>query len=524
MGIVEPLEGEAELGSGTAPDPKAKVKEHTAAMEGVSHTPAPALPAEAPAVPAQQISRPSPFRGPRFSAKDMAEAEGSGLKRRVTPMKSKPTLAPLQDDPDNDWSDELKAKYRQVGVQMVLGGWVTQNVRAMVKRVLELEFCEGVTPEQGLVNFIFRGQYTQGLDSQFFMNCRQSGPAVYPTWADVWTQEGLHWTPQERLDGQARAAVSPGQADFDSLVVGSELTEEELQQFARGLVVIAGYVSAFPIDPPLLADWLPEHRQAHQVRKEYRLTLLRYVVTLARFIMDGNCKLIANDYKQHRLLVEFYWMLHKIHDFLLKTDADGCAESCSFLGERVAGMRELWEVMGGLKCAGVQTLQRRMMLQLGQLERDGCSRLDQVWSRVPSQDELLAAIAGAIESLKQDLSRPPADVLERALHLNEEIDEAIEAMRKKVTPTKSKKERSPSEESLELLGTERTKGKGVEETQPHKRAKEEQSAVKGAEQKTPRKTVATPKPYYRLVTSDQWEKNKQNEGTYRLDHAAWRGE
>jgi hypothetical protein len=48
--------------------------------------------------------------------------------------------------------------------------------------------------------------------------------------------------------------------------------------------------------------------------------------------------------------------------------------------------------------------------------------------------------------------------------------------------------------------------------------------VKGAEQKTPRKAAATPKPYYRLVTPDQWEKNKQNEGTYRLDHTAWRGE
>jgi hypothetical protein len=131
---------------------------------------------------------------------------------------------------------------------------------------------------------------------------------------------------------------------------------------------------------------------------------------------------------------------------------------------------------------------------------------------------------GAIESLEQDLSRHSEDLLERALHLNEEIDEAIKAMRKKVTPTKAKKERSPSEESLELLGTERTKGKGVKETRPQKRPKEEQSAVKGAEQKTPRKAVATPKPYYRLVTPDQWEKNKQDEGTYRLDHAAWRGE
>jgi hypothetical protein len=77
-----------------------------------------------------------------------------------------------------------------------------------------------------------------------------------------------------------------------------------------------------------------------------------------------------------------------------------------------------------------------MMLQLGQLERDGCICLDQVWS-IPSQDEFLAATAGAIESLEQDMSRHLEDLLERALHLNEEIDEAIEAMRKKVTPTKA---------------------------------------------------------------------------------------
>jgi hypothetical protein len=329
MEIVKQPEEEVELGSMTAPNPKGKAKEHTAAVEGVPHIPASVLPAEAPPVPAQQINRPTPFRGPRFSSEDMAQGEGS-LKRRVTPMKSKPVVAPLQDDPENDWPDAVKAKYQQAGVQMVLGGKVTQNVRKMVKRVLESEFCEDVTLEQGLVNYIFRGQYNQGLDSQFFMNCRQSGPAVYPTWADVWTQEGLNWTPQERLERQARAAVSPGQADFDSLAVGTELTEEELQQFARGQVVIAGYVSAFPIDPPLLANWLPKHKQAHQVRKEYRLTLLRYVVTLARTIIEGNCKLVATDYKQHRLLVEFYWMLHKIPDFLLKTNADECAESCCF--------------------------------------------------------------------------------------------------------------------------------------------------------------------------------------------------
>jgi hypothetical protein len=37
--------------------------------------------------------------------------------------------------------------------------------------------------------------------------------------------------------------------------------------------------------------------------------------------------------------------------------------------------------------ADVQTLQRRMMLQLGALKRGGCIRLDQVWS-APTNEEL----------------------------------------------------------------------------------------------------------------------------------------
>jgi hypothetical protein len=52
-------------------------------VEGVSHIPAPALPAEAPAAPAQQISRPPLFLGSHFSAKDMAEVKvlSSGVLR-----------------------------------------------------------------------------------------------------------------------------------------------------------------------------------------------------------------------------------------------------------------------------------------------------------------------------------------------------------------------------------------------------------------------------------------------------------
>jgi hypothetical protein len=32
------------------------------------------------------------------------------------------------------------------------------------------------------------------------------------------------------------------------------------------------------------------------------------------------------------------------------------------MGERMAGIQELWELMGGVGCASVQTLQQRMAL------------------------------------------------------------------------------------------------------------------------------------------------------------------
>jgi hypothetical protein len=54
----------------------------------------------------------------------------------------------------------------------------------------------------------------------------------------------------------------------------------------------------------------------------------------------------------------------------------------------------------------------------------------------------------------------------------------------------------------------KAKSKGAEETRPQKRVKEEQSAVKGTEQKPLRKTVAPPKPDYRLMSPDEWNESK----------------
>jgi hypothetical protein len=67
------------------------------------------------------------------------------------------------------------------------------------------------------------------------------------------------------------------------------------------------------------------------------------------------------------------------------------------LGEQKAGLQELWNELGE-NFAGVQTMQRRMMLQLGFLERKGCIRLDQVWNS-PSNAEMNQAYLAASDEM-----------------------------------------------------------------------------------------------------------------------------
>jgi hypothetical protein len=362
IGIVKPLEGAIESGSGTAPDPKGKAKEDTAAVESVSHIPAPVWPAEAPTAPAQQISCPSPFRGPRFSTKDMAEGETS-LKKHVTPTQGRKSI-PCHDDGDNSWSGEIHAKYQREGVQMVLGGPVTKNIRALVKLVLDSDYCKNVSPEQGLVNYIFRGSYTQVLDSEYYMVHRTQGPAMYPTFSAVYNQDGLGWTTIERYTRSERQSVTPTEALFNSLADGTELTDDELQLFARRLVTIVDWVSTLPVYPPAIEGWTLEARKAHVLEMEYRMTILRYVLAMADNIMSETCTLSAQSHVEYRLLVEFYWMLHKIPEYLVRTDCEDSCDKLRFLGERKAGLQEMWNELGE-NSAGVQTMQRRMMLQLG---------------------------------------------------------------------------------------------------------------------------------------------------------------
>jgi hypothetical protein len=108
--------------------------------------------------------------------------------------------------------------------------------------------------------------------------------------------------------------VTPTEAQLRTLADGTELTDDEMQQFARGLVVIVDWVSTFPVYPPMIEGWTSEARKAHLHQMEYCMVIMRYVLTLADTIMSGTCPLNARSSLEYRLLVEFYWMLHKIPD------------------------------------------------------------------------------------------------------------------------------------------------------------------------------------------------------------------
>jgi hypothetical protein len=404
IGNVKVLKKETELEGRVAPDPKGKAKEQTAAVESVPHISAPVLPTQAPAAPAQQINRPSSFRKPRFSTKDMAEGNTS-VKRRVTPTKGKRETL-MHDEPDGDWPEELQAKYRSAGFQMVLGGPVTQGIRKQARAVLESEFCQGVSLEQGLMNFIFRGVFAYGLDLEFFMTLRTQGPAVYLSWSAMYLQDGMQWTPGEKGERLARNSVVPTQTHVQSLANGTQLTAEKLEQFARCLVILVHWLVDLPLIPPRIEGRTAEARRTHKYRVEYRLSILCYVAAMAEsIVMAGTCLLNEQSSMEHRLLVEFHWLLHKIPEYLVQTNCMDCCEKLDHMGERQAGLQKLWDIIAKTNPAGVQSLQRRMMLQLGELERGGCIPLDQVWS-APTNEELAQEYLAANQLMLDVLEGP----------------------------------------------------------------------------------------------------------------------
>jgi hypothetical protein len=187
------------------------------------------------------------------------------------------------------------------------------------------------------------------------------------------------------------------------------------------------------------------------------------------------------------------------------------------MGERQAGLQELWDIIAKTNPAGVQTLQRRMMLQLGALERGRCIRLDHLWSAL-TNEELAEVYLVAKQMMLDVLEGPSENFQKRAQAIRAELHAFLLDLAKPGTQTgrsQAWRERSPSVEMLESNG--KATGKTVAENRQTKRAQEEKGAQKAA-----RRTLMPPKSDYKLVSPEEWEWAKQTEGTYRYDHKEWR--
>jgi hypothetical protein len=89
---------------------------------------------------------------------------------------------------------------------------------------------------------------------------------------------------------------------------------------------------------------------------------------MAESILAGTRLLDEQSTTEHRLLMEFYWILHKIPKYLVQTNCMDFCEGLNHTGERQASLQELWDIIAKTNPASVQTLQCCMMLQLGALE------------------------------------------------------------------------------------------------------------------------------------------------------------
>jgi hypothetical protein len=188
----------------------------------------------------------------------------------------------------------------------------------------------------------------------------------------------------------------------------------------------------------------------------------------------------------------------------------GCCEGLNHTEERQAGLQELWDIIAKTNPAGVQTLQRRIMLQLEALEGGGCIRLDQVWSALTSE-ELAEVYLVAKQMMLDVLEGPSKKIQDRAQAIEAELHAVLQDLAKSSTQmgrSRARRERSPSVEMLE--SDVKATGRIVAESRQTKRAREENGAQKAA-----RRTLTPPKPDYKLVSLEEWEQAKQTERTYR---------
>jgi hypothetical protein len=120
-----------------------------------------------------------------------------------------------------------------------------------------------------------------------------------------------------------------------------------------------------------------------------------------------------------------------------QTHCEDCCDKLRFLGKEKAGLQELWNELGK-RSAGVQTMQRRMVLQLGFLEREGCIRLDQVWNSPTNtkMNQAYLAISDQMMSLKE---APNEHFQTRAYVISEELGQALKDMATWGPPRRSRR-------------------------------------------------------------------------------------
>jgi hypothetical protein len=169
-------------------------------------------------------------------------------------------------------------------------------------------------------------------------------------------------------------------------------------------------------------------------------------------------------------------MLHKIPEYLVQTNCMDYCEGLDHMGERQAGLQELWDIIVKINPAGVQTLQRRMMLQLGALERGGCIRLDQVWS-ASINEELADVYLAANQMMLDVLEGPSKKFQEQAQAIQAELQAVLRDLAKPGAQAgrgRARRERFPSVEMVE--SDAKATGKTVVDSRQTKRAREEKGA------------------------------------------------
>jgi hypothetical protein len=399
--VKEPVGG-SQPGSSPAPSSTGKAPKDTAAVESVPHPPAPIPFAKAPEAPVQQRSLPVPHSSiRRFAKADMSEAGPSTPQMRTIRLPGEQRHV-MFDPAPLDWSAADTNLYNRPGVQMILGGQVTQPIRGYVGVLLSSAMLLGNDRTGKLANFLFRGAYTPGMDSTTFKLMRLQGAKVYPKFEDISAQDGIRWTDGKRTERTARSVYEAENIQYNALANGVELPSDDLQMLGKDLVSIVGWLMELPMEPLAIDLWTRKYVLKLSQDQEYRLAICQYILELAQSILKGEAHLRKDETNAHKLLVEFYWLLHKIPEYLIRTNSEGCAQSVSFTGPQLAGLTKLWELMGRLNSAGMHTLVRRMAIQFRELERLGCVRLDQVWN-IPTTEAQNTAMDLTITKVQKDL-------------------------------------------------------------------------------------------------------------------------